>query len=213
MYSEFQSGVFAKPKDESFNSSINQIGQSFGGTELYPSIGEKAANLLYFVTKNHSFVDWNKRIAAVCFIYFLQKNNALYNATGNTIISNEALASLTLFIATSKTEEAEVVKQLVISILNQNKQLNGLLKYPSTSFNWPFYSMRNESKTTNFAQRRCVLQPLRRCRSKRNCRYRNIPKLAKRYYGAWHLQCMQWHSSTHSGFWRRQSILRGSKRF
>jgi len=57
MYSEFQSGVFAKPKDESFNSSINQIGQSFGGTELYPSIGEKAANLLYFVTKNHSFVD------------------------------------------------------------------------------------------------------------------------------------------------------------
>ena len=115
MYSEFQSGVFAKPKDESFNSSINQIGQSFGGTELYPSIGEKAANLLYFVTKNHSFVDWNKRIAAVCFIYFLQKNNVLYNATGNTIISNEALASLTLFIATSKTEEAEVVKQLVIT--------------------------------------------------------------------------------------------------
>ena len=151
MYSEFQSGVFAKPKDESFNSSINQIGQSFGGTELYPSIGEKAANLLYFVTKNHSFVDWNKRIAAVCFIYFLQKNNALYNATGNTIISNEALASLTLFIATSKTEEAEVVKQLVISILNQNKQLNGLLKYPSTNFNWPFYSMRNESKTTNIS--------------------------------------------------------------
>lgn len=121
MYSEFESGVFAMPKDESFNSSVNQIGQSFGGVELYPSIEEKAANLLYFITKNHSFVDGNKRIAAACFIYFLQKNKALYNAAGNTIISNEALASLTLFIATSKTEEADVVKRLVISILNQNK--------------------------------------------------------------------------------------------
>jgi len=122
MYSEFESGVFAKPKDESFNSSINQIGQSFGGAELYPSIEEKAANLLYFITKNHSFVDGNKRIAAACFIYFLQKNNALFNAVGNPIISNEALASLTLFIATSRTEEIDVVKRLVISVLNQNKQ-------------------------------------------------------------------------------------------
>jgi prophage maintenance system killer protein len=122
MYSEFESGVFAKPKDASFNSSINQIGQSFDGAELYPSIEGKAANLLYFITKNHSFVDGNKRIAAACFIYFLQKNKALYNDSGNTIISNEALASLTLFIATSRTEEAEVVKRLVISILNQNKQ-------------------------------------------------------------------------------------------
>lgn len=120
MYSEFESGVFAKPKDESFNSSINQIGQSFGGVELYPSIEEKAANLLYFITKNHSFVDGNKRIAAACFIYFLQRNKALYNAAGYPIISNEALASLTLFIATSRTEEAEVVKRLVISVLNQN---------------------------------------------------------------------------------------------
>jgi prophage maintenance system killer protein len=122
MYSEFESGVFAKPKDESFNSSVNQIGQSFGDAELYPSIEEKAANLLYFITKNHSFVDGNKRIAAACFIYFLQKNKALYNAAGNPIISNEALASLTLFIATSRTGESEVVKRLVISVLNQNKQ-------------------------------------------------------------------------------------------
>lgn len=121
MYSAFESGVFAKPKDESFNSSINQIGQSFGGVELYPSIEEKAANLLYFITKNHSFVDGNKRIAAACFIYFLQKNKALFNAAGSPIISNEALASLTLFIATSRSEEAEVVKRLVISVLNQNK--------------------------------------------------------------------------------------------
>ena len=122
MYSEFESGVFAKPKDDSFNSSINQIGQSFGDAELYPSIEEKAANLLYFITKNHSFVDGNKRIAAACFIYFLQKNKALFNAVGNPIISNEALASLTLFIATSRTEEADVVKRLVISVLNQNIQ-------------------------------------------------------------------------------------------
>ena len=122
MYSEFESGVFAKPKDESFNSSINQIGQSFDGAELYPSIEEKGANLLYFITKNHSFVDGNKRIAAACFVYFLQKNKALFNAAGNPIISNEALASLTLFIATSRTEEADVVKRLVISVLNQNIQ-------------------------------------------------------------------------------------------
>lgn len=121
MYSDYESGVFAKPKDESFNSSVNQIGQSFGGVELYPSIEEKAANLLYFITKNHSFVDGNKRIAAACFLYFLQRNNALYHDSGDPIISNEALASLTLFIATSKSEEAEVVKRLVISVLNQNK--------------------------------------------------------------------------------------------
>ncbi|MEN9443208.1 MAG: hypothetical protein RIS47_98 [Bacteroidota bacterium] len=109
MYSDFESGVFAVPKDDSFDSSINQIGQSFGGTELYPSIEEKAANLLYFITKNHSFVDGNKRIAAACFVYFLNKNNALYNSAGSPIISNDALAALTLFIATSKTEEADIV--------------------------------------------------------------------------------------------------------
>jgi prophage maintenance system killer protein len=121
MYTEFESGLFAVPKDESFNSSISQIGQSFGGVDLYPSIEEKAANLLYFITKNHSFIDGNKRIAAACFVYFLNKNHALYNATGSPIISNEALASLTLFIATSKTDEADIVKRLVISILNRNK--------------------------------------------------------------------------------------------
>ncbi len=121
MYSDFESGVFAKPKDQSFSSSVNQIGQSFGGTELYPSIEEKAANLLYFITKNHSFVDGNKRIAAACFLYFLEKNNAVLNSAGNPIISNEGLASITLFIATSKSDEADIVKRLVISILNQNK--------------------------------------------------------------------------------------------
>lgn len=121
MYSDFKSSVFAKPKDESFHSSINQIKQSFGETELYPSIEEKAANLLYFITKNHSFVDGNKRIAAACFLYFLQQNKALQNSKSESIISNETLATLTLYIANSRAEEHEVVKRLIISVLNRNR--------------------------------------------------------------------------------------------
>jgi death-on-curing family protein len=120
MYSNYESDVFAKPKDESFHSSINQIAQTFEGKELYSSIQEKAANLLYFIVKNHSFVDGNKRIAAACFLLFLDKNNALMKSNNESIISNEALASLTLFIATSMSEEAEVVKRFVISILNRS---------------------------------------------------------------------------------------------
>lgn len=119
MYSEFASDVFAQPKDESFHSSINQIAQSFNEVELYPTLEEKAANLLYFITKNHSFVDGNKRIAAACFLLFLERNNALYRTNGTPLISNEALAALTLFIATSKTEEADIVKHFIISILNK----------------------------------------------------------------------------------------------
>lgn len=121
MYSDFKSDVFAKPKDNSFHSSINQIKQCFGETELYPSIEEKAANLLYYITKNHSFVDGNKRIAAACFLYFLQQNNSLLNSKDETIINNETLATLTLYIANSLPEECEVVKHLIISILNRNK--------------------------------------------------------------------------------------------
>ncbi|MBK6338666.1 MAG: virulence protein RhuM/Fic/DOC family protein [Bacteroidetes bacterium] len=121
MYSDFESSVFAKPKDESFYSSINQIKQSFGGVELYPSMEEKAANLLYLITKNHSFVDGNKRIAAACFVYFLQQNQALYNSKFESIISNETLATLTLYIANSRPEEIEIVKRLIISVLNRNK--------------------------------------------------------------------------------------------
>ncbi|MEA3447523.1 MAG: RhuM family protein [Bacteroidota bacterium] len=121
MYSEFESDVFAKPKDNSFHSSIKQIAQTFNGKELYQSLEEKAANLLYYIVKNHSFVDGNKRIAAACFIYFLDKNKALTKPDKETIISNEALAALTLFIATSKTEEADIVKRFIISILNRNR--------------------------------------------------------------------------------------------
>ncbi len=120
MFSDFESSVFAKPKDDSFKSSINQIRQSLGGVDCYPSIEEKAANLLYFVVKNHSFVDGNKRIAAACFLLFLEKNNMLQNGS-NTIISNEALASLTLYIAMSKPEEAETVKNMIISVLNRSE--------------------------------------------------------------------------------------------
>lgn len=121
MYSEFESELFAKPKDKSFHSSVNQIKQCFGDVELYPTIEEKAANLLYFITKNHSFVDGNKRIAAACFLYFMEQNKALLKPDGTPIIDNATLAALTLFIATSKPEEAEIVKQLTISILNRNK--------------------------------------------------------------------------------------------
>lgn len=121
MYSEFESDVFAKPKDESFHSSVNQIKQGFGDTEFYPTIEEKAANLLYFITKNHSFVDGNKRIAAACFLYFLEQNKALLKSDGIPVIDNATLAALTLFIATSKPDEAEIVKQLSISILNRSK--------------------------------------------------------------------------------------------
>jgi len=121
MYSEFKSDVFAKPKDDSFNSSINQIKQSFGGIELYSTLEEKAATLLYLIVKNHSFVDGNKRIAAACFLLFLQKNNALF-LNQKPIISNGTLASLTLFIATSKPEEMEIVNQLTISIIKRNRE-------------------------------------------------------------------------------------------
>jgi len=121
MYSGIESDVFAKPKDESFHSSVNQIKQSFGDVELYPTIEEKAANLLYFITKNHSFVDGNKRIAAACFLYFMEQNKALLKPDGTPIIDNATLAALTLFIATSKPEEADIVEQLTISILNRNK--------------------------------------------------------------------------------------------
>lgn len=120
MRKEFNSDVFGKEKDNGFDSSVNQIRQGFGEQDVYPSIEEKAAMLLYLVVKNHAFVDGNKRIAAACFLLFLERNGLLYNNTGQTIISNEALASLTLFVAASKSEEMETVKKLLISVLNRN---------------------------------------------------------------------------------------------
>lgn len=119
MQSSFSSEVFALPKDQSFYSSVSQIAQSFNGEDLYKSIEEKAATLLYLIVKNHSFVDGNKRIGAACFLYFLEKNNLLYTIDQSPVISNDALAAITLFVATSKTEEMDSVKKMVISILNR----------------------------------------------------------------------------------------------
>jgi prophage maintenance system killer protein len=121
MLTEFDSDVFGKEKDKSFESSVAQIGKGFGEDDFYPSIEEKATMLLYFVVKNHSFVDGNKRIAAACFLKFLQQNNILFNSDNQPIISNDTLASLTLFIASSKPEEMQAVTRLVISVLNRNK--------------------------------------------------------------------------------------------
>lgn len=122
MHTEFSSAVFGKEKDRSFQSSVAQIAKGFGSADFYPTLEEKAAMLLYLVVKNHSFVDGNKRIAAACFLKFLQQNNMLFNTQNEPIISNDTLASLTLFIASSKPEEMETIKRLVISVLNRNKE-------------------------------------------------------------------------------------------
>jgi death-on-curing family protein len=120
MRAEFNSGVFGKEKDGGFDSAVNQIRQSFGEQEIYPSIEEKAAMLLYLVVKNHAFVDGNKRIAAACFLMFLERNGLLYANPEQPIISNEALASLTLFVAASTPDEMETVRRLLISVLNRS---------------------------------------------------------------------------------------------
>ena len=118
MKSEFASDVFANPKDDSFESSVNQIYQTFGGNDCYPTLEEKAAMLLYLITKNHSFSDGNKRIAASCFLYFLEKNGILYK-NNLPIIDNGTLFALTILIAESNPKEMETMKQIVISVLNQ----------------------------------------------------------------------------------------------
>ena len=117
MKSEFASDVFGNPKDESFDSSVNQIYQTFDGDELYPTLEEKAAMLLYLITKNHSFSDGNKRIAASCFLYFLEKNGILYKEN-QPIIDNSTLFALTVLIAESNPKEMETMKQIVVSVLN-----------------------------------------------------------------------------------------------
>ncbi|MEY2940412.1 MAG: hypothetical protein RJA67_97 [Bacteroidota bacterium] len=115
----FHSNLFGKLKDGGFDSALHQIMQGFGDVEVYSSIEEKAAMLLYLIVKNHAFVDGNKRIAAACFLLFLDKNELLFSSTNQSVISNEALASLTLFVASSRAEEMETVKKLLISVLNR----------------------------------------------------------------------------------------------
>lgn len=118
MKSEFASDVFANSKDDSFESSVNQIYQTFGGNDCYPTLEEKAAMLLYLITKNHSFSDGNKRIAASCFLYFLEKNGILYR-NNLPIIDNGTLFALTVLIAESNPKEMETMKQIVVSVLNR----------------------------------------------------------------------------------------------
>ncbi|MBQ8484647.1 MAG: virulence protein RhuM/Fic/DOC family protein [Bacteroidaceae bacterium] len=113
------STLFGNEKDDSFKSSIGQIYQTFGGEDLYPSVEEKAAMLLYLVTKNHSFSDGNKRIAATLFLWFLNNNGILYRADGSKRIADNTLVALTLMIAESKTEEKDVMVKVVVNLINQ----------------------------------------------------------------------------------------------
>ncbi|MEJ7767270.1 MAG: virulence protein RhuM/Fic/DOC family protein [Chitinophagaceae bacterium] len=112
------SALFGNEKDDSFQGSLAAIYQTFGAQDLYPSVEEKAANLLYFVTKNHSFSDGNKRIAAFLFVWFLEKNNILYRSDGTKRIADNALVALTLMIAESKPEEKETMIKVVVNLIN-----------------------------------------------------------------------------------------------
>ena len=114
--------LFGNEKDDSFKSSIGQIYQTFGGEELYPSVEEKAAMLLYLVTKNHSFSDGNKRIAATLFLWFLNNNRILYRADGSKRLADNTLVALTLMIAESKTEEKDVMVKVVVNLINQRNE-------------------------------------------------------------------------------------------
>ena len=112
------SWLFGNEKDDSFKSSIGQIYQTFDGIELYPSVEEKAAMLLYLVTKNHSFSDGNKRIAETLFLWFMQINGILYNSDGSKRISNGTLVAITLMIAESRPEEKDVMVKVVVNLIN-----------------------------------------------------------------------------------------------
>ncbi len=117
-----ESNLFANEKDNSFKSSIGQIYQTFGGVELYPSVEEKAAMLLYLVTKNHSFSDGNKRIAAMLFLWFMERNGILYRTDGSKRIADNTLVALTLMIAESRTEEKDIMVKVVVNLINQLNQ-------------------------------------------------------------------------------------------
>ena len=114
------SALFGNEKDGSFKSSIGQIYQTFDGEYLYPSVEEKAAMLLYLVTKNHSFSDGNKRIAATLFLWFLNGNHILYNPDGSKRIADNTLVALTLMIAESKTEEKDIMVKVIVNLINKN---------------------------------------------------------------------------------------------
>ena len=116
----YPSELFGLEKDQSFSGSIGAIYQSFDGKDLYPSIEEKAAHLLYFVVKNHSFIDGNKRIAASLFLWFLNENKILYHEDGSKRLADNALVALTLLIAESKAEEKDTMVKVIVNLINQN---------------------------------------------------------------------------------------------
>lgn len=121
LQSKFEAHTFfGREKDNSFKSSISTIYQTFDGIELYPSIEEKAAHLLYFIIKNHSFTDGNKRIAALIFVWFLERNSILYRLDGSKRIADNALVALTLMIAESSSMEKDIMVKVVVSLINQN---------------------------------------------------------------------------------------------
>jgi prophage maintenance system killer protein len=113
------SDLFGREKDNSFKSSVATIYQTFSGIDLYPSLEEKAAHLLYFITKNHSFTDGNKRIAAFLFLFFLEKNGLLYAENSKKRIPDNALVALTLMIAVSKPEDKATMIKVVVNLINK----------------------------------------------------------------------------------------------
>ena len=116
----YPSELFGLEKDQSFSGSIGAIYQTFDGKDLYPSIEEKAAHLLYFVVKNHSFIDGNKRIAASLFLWFLNENDILYKEDGSKRLADNALVALTLLIAESRAEEKDIIVKVIVNLINQN---------------------------------------------------------------------------------------------
>lgn len=119
MKGEFD-GLFGNEKDQGFKSALGAIYQTFGGEELYPSIEEKGANLLYFIVKNHAFSDGNKRIAAALFIYFLGMNDVLYRPDGSKRLADNALVALTLLIAESHPDEKETIVKVIVNLINRS---------------------------------------------------------------------------------------------
>ena len=116
-----ESTLFGVEKDGSFKGAIGSVFQSFDGHDLYPTLEEKAAHLLYFVVKDHGFLDGNKRIAAAVFLYFLDRNGALFTSTGEKVIDDSALVAMTILIAESKPEEKDVMVALVMHFIRQDK--------------------------------------------------------------------------------------------
>jgi prophage maintenance system killer protein len=114
------SALFGKEKDKSLNSSLNTIYQTFNGKELYPGIEHKAAHLLYFIVKNHSFTDGNKRIAAFLFVWFLENNKLLYD-NGKKVIDDNALVALTLMVAASKPDDRDMIIKVIVNLIKNKK--------------------------------------------------------------------------------------------